>query len=191
MSLKMLAFELREDGEYAGWTDDAVLIHNGSGFEEIHFVSFGDGCAVGNPYKGTWPFTGTLPPLIDNPPIDEGCTAPPMDMEHGQTRIKLNCEGYWCDATPSVHGREYCEAIDMPCMPGSDPCIARLDCPPRPEGHPERIACETKFFGGDPLWQSDGTVVKHPDNRSLARCEDCTWIEVCLANGEKCTRREK
>jgi hypothetical protein len=61
MSLEMLAFEMREDGEYAGRDRDAVMVWAGDAFEEIHWVSFGDGCAVGNPYKATWPFSGVLP----------------------------------------------------------------------------------------------------------------------------------
>ena len=207
MSLKMLAFLLQEDGEYAGWNGDHVLIHSGNAFEEIHFVSFGDGCKAGNVYKGTHPFSGTLPPAnpVDPDPTPDpeptpnptSCDNPVMDMNHGQTRIKLDCDGYWCDATPSVHGGDFCAAIGLPCMPGYGtelPCVngmRRLDCPPRPEGHDDRQICETAFYLGDPLWRTDGTLIPNPENRSQARTTDGTWIEVCRADGTMCTRHER
>ena len=176
-----------------------MLIYVGNGFEEIHWVSFGDGCAVGNPYKGTWGFIGELPPPMvppppppPPPPVVGDCPDPQPPMDHARTRIKVHCpaagiDTKWCDATPLVHNMEYCNAI------GSD----RLDCPVRLEGHPDRYACETAFYGGDPLWRSDGEVRvkgwKTPDdpgddNRAQAFTPNGTWIEVCLADGTRCTR---
>jgi hypothetical protein len=58
----------------------------------------------------------------------------------------------------------------------------RCDCPPRPEGHAERHDCETVFFGGDPIWTSDGEVEVKEDNRALARSWG-TWLKVCTADG--------
>ena len=190
MSLQMLAFLAREKGYDCYQTSDVVQCRANDGIHEaFHWVSFGDGCSV-EKYDSAWPWNGPWPiPYSTIPPPGIECTAPSMDMNHGQTRIKLECKGPWCDITPSVHGRDYCAAIDMGCMPGTD-CVPRLDCPPRPEGHVERQACETRFFGGDPLWQSDGVVVPYPENRSKARCTECTWIEACLADGTKCTRHE-
>jgi len=189
MSLDMLAFLMRDAGHTCYRATDTVTCRAPDGiFEAFHWVSFGDGCAV-KKYDSAWEWNGPWPIPREAPPVEEDeCTAPPMDMNHGQTRIKMEC-GSDCDITPSVHGADYCAAIGMGCMPGTD-CVPRLDCPPRPEGHPERQACETRFFGGDPLWRSDGTLIANIENRSKAKCKDCTWLEACLADGTKCTRED-
>ncbi len=159
-------------------------------YEQFHPVGFTDGCyTLRGKYIGAWPYEGDA----------TTCTAPLPTRDDPRSQIALNCRGgdptrKWCDATPLCHGCDYCAEIGMPCMPGTGPgtgkpCIPRCDCPVRPEGSPDRAACEQYFTYGGFLWQSDGRVEHHPTNPARARCQDCTYIEVCQArNGNKCTR---
>jgi hypothetical protein len=75
------------------------------------------------------------------------------------------------DATLVVRSCEYCAAIGMGSMGG----LPRCGCPVRPEGHPERVACEALF----PItWSGHGNGTDNPAQRELAPTEAGT-VTAC------------
>jgi hypothetical protein len=168
-------------------------------WEEWHLFYYGNGCLVGNPYKNTWLYTGsggTVPPEPPvEPPSTGACSAPltpKVDRWGGpKAHNRVN------DSTPLFYGREtqrwdgttitgYCAALGM-----GDKlhCPARNECPGiKCE---ERVPCEqigvSGVYGGKPLWRSDGSV-NLTDNPYQATCSNCTWLEVCAADGTRCSR---
>jgi hypothetical protein len=76
----------------------------------------------------------------------------------------------------------------------------RLFCPVRPEGHPERLACETARVGhaadtgrAGPTWSANGkrcdgadggaSCLNHPDNQFLAFAYGVGRFRACAASG--------
>jgi hypothetical protein len=121
---------------------------------------------------------------------------PPLEV------FGLKCEAgkKWCDGTPKVYGcnfptpgKNFCREIGLGTMPGQ-PNVERCVCPAgNEEDGAKRSACEAKIVGepgppARPRWKSDGKVELHPENPFLARCSDCTYIEICKADGTKCTK---
>ncbi len=179
---------------------EAIFIHRDDRtYEENHAVFFGNGSWTNS---GRGRFVGCHkdmdpngppvdPPPVDPPPGIVVCENPSLPWTD-RDRYNIKCPhgvGNWCDSVMTVHGNAYCTEIGMGSMPGGG---ARWDCPPRPEGHPERHACESVFNGGqtgppgDPIWTSDGEVELKPKdgevNRAIARTTG-TWIRVCNADG--------
>jgi hypothetical protein len=185
MSLKMLAFELQQDGEYAGVGGDAVYIWDAprKAFNEIHWVSFGDGCPVGQPYKGTHPFTGTLPPPLGAEPGPE-CSAPRPRLQPDTMWFSLgqhSCPSGPCwDSTWMVKNQPgYCDNW------WSD---GRLRCPVRPEGHPQRESCENLLRGGQ-LWWCDGEPIQSlPGNVAQAECKG--HVKTCDQGNRWCAEAD-
>ena len=93
------------------------------------------------------------------------------------------------DATPLVAGAEYCREIGF--------TDGRNRCPVRPEGHPERGACETYAVGlaedtgrPGPTWRGDGKLCtdgsgceNHPDNQYLLWVYYSGKYQACVQNG--------
>ena len=95
------------------------------------------------------------------------------------------------DATPLVADAAYCSQIGFP---------DRSLCPVRPEGHPERVACETAVVGvasdtgrAGPTWSANGTsctgptggpsCLNHPENQYLAFAYGAGVFRACAASG--------
>ena len=71
----------------------------------------------------------------------EGCSDP-LPGPVVKVKAKIHVKGpnkYTLDATPLVGGREYCKEVGW--------TDNRIRCAVRPEGHPEREACEAYAVG--------------------------------------------
>jgi hypothetical protein len=129
-----------------------------------------------------------------------GCSAPippKCDTYNLKAHQKTN------DATCLVYNGEthkwdgstvagYCDAVGF---------VNRMHCPPRMEcdtpPNPRAVKCEERSAceaiatsgkpQGKPVWKSDGTV-NLSDNPFLATCDNCTWLELCNADGTGCGR---
>jgi hypothetical protein len=83
-----------------------------------------------------------LPRPANAPPEDSGCGRPfPPPISRFNVKVHFRAGEYWTlNATPLVgHDVEYCAAIGY--------TDGRSLCPVRPEGHPERLACEEWAVG--------------------------------------------
>ena len=142
----------------------------------------------------------TVGPGTEPPPTAEGCTTPVAPKVN---KFGLKAHQRTNDSTPQFYNGEaerwdgtkltgYCDAIGF---------VNRLHCPARMECgevvNPkavkcnERVACEalgvSGRIDGKPLWRSDGTV-HLSDNPFQATCKECTWLEICAADGTACQR---
>ena len=87
----------------------------------------------------------------------------------------------WFHCTPLVGpDAAYCAALGY--------TDGRLFCPPRLDGDPKREACEVQVMRGDPDWRSDGRVILK--NRLMAKCTECSYLEICLPDETHCARKE-
>jgi hypothetical protein len=106
--------------------------------------------------------------------------------------IHLKGPAAWTlDATPLVGpDPAYCAQIGF--------TDGRQFCPVRPEGHPERVACETWLVGvaadtgrPGPTWQRDGAYCtgpasgceNHGENQYLLRAFAAGTFSACATNG--------
>jgi hypothetical protein len=139
--------------------------------------------------RGAYAAPGTA-----TPPPAAGACPPPKPSKPGQNgglgRIGLKKHGAWLDATPQVYAGSPSEV-----PPGETYCVKSgygmaLWCPFRPEGHPDRQACELEGLGGSYRWESFpawlSPIVK-PDNPAQASCPGCERLRVCSALGEVCS----
>lgn len=186
VSLDALAARLRAPGRCVIAGQEAVFVQRlDKLWEEYHACYFGTGALVATgKYMGghSAPNTGTPPP---SPPATDACGEP---VPPPLTGFNLHGDRRKMDATPQVYGCAFCAAIGLGTMPGN-PSLQRCDCPAGNEDDAaKRSACEAKVVGGKPLWRSDGLVVVDSSNPFLASCSECAWIEVCKADGTKCTR---
>ena len=196
-------------GQHAPGTDEiAVAKKAGSPWEGFHIYAGdgwdnpnGDGTIVWAPQakRPVYKAPGTVSPPPP-PPVTDACGEPvPPPLTDFNLTIHLG-RRWPFDGTASVHGCGYkgpgtnfCRDIGLPTMP-NNPAVERCDCPAGNESDgAKRSACERKVIGepGPPanaLWRGNGTVEVNPDNHLLAACSGCTWIEVCKADGTKCTR---
>jgi hypothetical protein len=184
--LGWLAAEIVNRGTCAFAGQEAVFVLNGDkNWEEYHAVYFNDGITgiwiENGKYVANWKAEQTVPP-----PTSDTCGEP---VPPPLTDFSLHCGRTWCDATPSVHGCDFCAAIGLGEMPGQ-PGVQRCDCPAGNEDDPvKRQACELQVLGGAAFWRSDSGVEINQNNHLQARCSSpCTWIEVCKNDGTKCTR---
>jgi hypothetical protein len=108
----------------------------------------GPGTAVLYPQAGRDAWMPPVPPRPVKPPVESACgepVPPPLG------KIKLECrpgrDGVTvCDSTPLVYspGGTYCASVGSF---NDDGITGRLFCSPRPEGHPQRLACEQLILG--------------------------------------------
>jgi hypothetical protein len=115
-----------------------------------------------------------------------GCGEPlPPGIARMNTKIHLKGPKYTLDTTPLVHDAAYCRKIGFP---------DRTQCPVRPEGDPERVACETYAVGhamdtgrAGPTWYrngklctgQDGDCENHPDNQYLLWAYGSGYYQAC------------
>jgi hypothetical protein len=130
-------------------------------------------------------------PDAPNPPDTSGCGSPaPPDIARIKVKVHLRGPNAWTlDSTPLVGpDATYCASIGF--------TDGRQFCPVRPEGHPERVACETVAVGTavdtgrpGPTWRRDGSFCggasceNHPDNQYFVRAIASGNYEACARNG--------
>jgi hypothetical protein len=192
LTLGDLAAEMRKQGHCATgpWVDALAVVAPDGKVEEYHAVAFGTGCYTSDPnvnpkYRHT--YLGTTGGGGGGA---AGCTEPTPPPLY-TFAMKLEGTSWW-NGTPIVKGHDYCEAIGMGTMP--DGVQPRNECPVRNECPgvkcEERAACERVVMGGLATWRSDGQTIvdESNENHLLAKCKNCTWIEVCNANQTLCRR---
>jgi hypothetical protein len=125
------------------------------------------------------------------PPVEaEGCGEPlPPPIQKVNTKVHLRGPSKWTlDSTPLVAGADYCREIGF--------TDGRNRCPVRPEGHPEREACEAYAVGNaqdtgrtGPTWTRNGdfcdgeTCENHPENQYLLWIYVGGTYKACVENG--------
>ncbi len=130
-------------------------------------------------------------PSSEPTPDASGCDAPsPPPISRFNVKIHLRGPNSWTlDSTPLVGpDAAYCATIGF--------TDGRANCPVRPEGHPEREACETLAVGTaidtgrpGPTWQHDGSLCSgtncenHPDNQYFVRAFANGTYQACARNG--------
>jgi len=88
----------------------------------------------------------------------------------------------WIDATPKTKANEWCWAHYGPDGPWPDP-RSQSTCPLRPEGHPERTACDVAH--GTPQWFVDGVKVSSDDNDPFhVHAAAGSLVKACLVGSE-------
>jgi hypothetical protein len=108
--------------------------------------------------------------------------------------MKVHMQGptrWTLDSTPYVHGRDYCAQVGY--------TDGRADCAVRPEGHPERSACEEYALGHaddtgrqGPTWYLNGELCNgtncenHPDNQYLLWAYESGTYEACSNKNDIC-----
>ena len=96
------------------------------------------------------------PAPTPTPPGANGC-GDPLPPPIARMGAKIHIRGpnkYTLDVTPQVHDGAYCDKVGF---------VGRLDCPVRPEGAPDRLACEIYAIGyaadthrPGPTWTRNG-----------------------------------
>lgn len=130
------------------------------------------------------------------PPASSGCGQPyPPRISRVIVKLHIQTPDYWTlDSTAQVGPDfNYCREIGF--------TDGRSWCPVRPEGHPERLACEawavgkaedTGRFG--PTWSREGEswctgpesgCMQHPDNQSQLNVIAGGWYNACV-KGDVC-----
>jgi hypothetical protein len=123
----------------------------------------------------------------------DGCGAP-LPPAISKVKVKIHIRGvnkYTLDSTPLVSGAKYCAKIGF--------TDGRTRCPVRPEGHPERHACEAYAVGlaedtgrTGPTWTRNSSYCtdedhsgceNHPDNQYLLWAYKSGFYEACVKGG--------
>ena len=182
----------------------AVLAPDGL-WEEYHAVSFAAGSrgcwteSGRGKYKNAWPFNGSTPPPPPGPEPEPSACGEPVPPPLMRWQLGWHNEVF-ANATPMVRGREFCKSIGLTDI-GTD--IGRLFCPPRAEGHPERVACEKLIVGGFAAWKWEpkqpgdvcgnwqGNPLVFVCKRPGAGKVRPKWVEVCDVAGGVCKRIEQ
>jgi len=102
--------------------------------------------------------------------------------------VLVKHNGIWDSTYTTVGQAGFCTEIGMCCMPGTGPCgepgcIPRAGCPIRPEGHPERHACEREFIGSQKWW-CNGQPIPSAANPAQAVCTGT--VRTCTEDGKAC-----
>jgi len=193
----LMAARIRLSGRDAGQSlkraegkkSDCIFVARAVGsdlFEEDHVFEYGGGKSTTGPnmVKALYRYDLVVTTGACGPPV-----LPPLQS------IDLKPEGKWMGGTPQFHGcdfpapaENYCAKAGLGTMP-NDPNVVRCDCPAWSEADPQQRMCrEHQALLGDASWHTDGILERNPENHLQARCSDCSWIEVCSADGGKCTR---
>jgi hypothetical protein len=124
----LVAEELRKMGYCASgpWVDATAILALDGYWEEMHVCSTGNGCYTSNPYLKAWKYKGTNPtPPDPTPPAERVCQGDVCTVSEILCKLHQPGQGLW-DCTPK-------------CPNGQ---------PVRPEGAPDRAACEQEAMGG-------------------------------------------
>jgi hypothetical protein len=120
----------------------------------------------------------------------KGATGCPDPQPLPVSTYACRWNGQWWDCTPQQHGCEQCAAIGMGEFGGNIrcDCPVRNECPDTPgyEGMCDsRATCERVAMGGFPVWKGDAPVTVNEDNenRLQARCDGCSTLTICSADG--------
>lgn len=157
-TLALLAQAINDKGGCArGPWDDEVAIQRADGHVDgWHAVAFGTGGYTGNPGGDSWRY-GTDP---------GGCGPPlPGPLHHAKVKLFQTEPKRTYDSAFLVGpDADYCAAVGY--------TDGRSMCTVRPDGHPERDACE-ELAVGTPQWTFDGTGRCFPrPNPYQYRCDD-------------------
>lgn len=172
VTLDRLAARLRAPGRCVISGIEAVFVQRSDGlWEEYHAVYFGSGALIpGGKPMGVHRSDSTAPPP---PPSASACPAPvppPLWTAEtlppgwsgdlvGQPRWTLKCKEHGpriADCTPVFQDVWNGEACGY-CMAVMGPeARNRCTCPMRPDGHPDRVACEISISGGFVLESRNG-----------------------------------
>ncbi len=153
--------------------------------------------ATPTPTPGTPPPPEPPPPPAPEPtpepppPDDTGECGPPYPPEIQKVKAKIHLTGpnkWTLDSTALVSGSDYCREIGF--------TDGRSRCPVRPEGHPEREACEAYAVGRardtgrtGPTWERNGEFCdgfaceNHPNNQHLLWAYKAGRYAACAKNG--------
>lgn len=146
------------------------------------------------PAPSATPGPSPTPSPTPAPPDASGCGNPlPPAISRMNVKVHIRGPNKWTlDSTPLVHDGAYCAKVGF--------TDGRLDCPVRPEGAPDRVACETYAVGRaqdtgrpGPTWTRNGHLCtgasgdcdNHEDNQYLLYAygggvyEACTEDDVC------------
>jgi hypothetical protein len=141
------------------------------------------------------PNTGPLPTQPGGGTTSAGCGPPaPPPVSRVKVNVHLVQSSHTVlDATPLVGpDASYCRAIGY--------TDGRSFCPVRPDGHPERGACEALRVGRasdtgrvGPTWSADGrpcqgpetraSCLNHPDNQFLVYAYGSGTFRACVTGG--------
>jgi len=150
------------------------------------------------PTPGPTPDDATIPARPGHPgggSGSDGCGAPaPPPLARMNVNVQnQSADRALLDATPLVGpDASYCRQIGF--------TDGRSLCPVRPDGHPQRVACETVLVGvatdtgrAGPTWSADGkacngpdggaSCLNHPDNQYLAFAFGSGVFRACAASG--------
>jgi hypothetical protein len=131
-------------------------------------------------------------PTPEPSPTANGCGSPtPPPISRFNVKVHLRGASFWTlDATPLVGpDAAYCASIGF--------TDGREYCPVRPEGHPEREACEAAMVGKaldtgrpGPTWRLDGSFCSgaddcenHPENQYFVKAYASGSYQACARNG--------
>ncbi|MFN8090731.1 MAG: hypothetical protein U0599_00580 [Vicinamibacteria bacterium] len=184
----------------ADYTYERIQLKNENGFSETYDII----SSAGYIRRGGGVYFETCTPssfpvdLGDSvPPAGSGCGAPyPPPIYRFRVHVYVqNQDTTSLDSTPLVRDAIYCAQIGYP---------DRVECPVRPEGSPERVACETWAVGyaqdsgrAGPTWTfhtdehpdgiyctgKDSGCVNHPSNQYQLNAYDSGWYRACGRNG--------
>ena len=120
-----------------------------------------------------------------------GATGCPDPQPLPVSTFACHWNGQWYDCTPQQHSCSQCEAIGMGEFNGGIrcDCPVRNECPDTPgyEGMCDsRATCERVAMGGYPVWRGVGGGVEvntANENRLQARCDGCSALTICAADG--------
>jgi len=133
---------LRADGYcvMAFGVDQLVIGANAERVKGYHLVNHGGGDVHYWPPRYEGDLEVRAPAPVPTPSSTCGEPTPP---EIGRMRVTASVrptgagDVWFGDVTPKVRGREFCASIGSP----------DVFCSPRPEGHPERAACDRAIVG--------------------------------------------
>lgn len=129
-------------------------------------------------------------PSASPTPDASGCGDPlPPPITQIVVKVHMKGDDAWTlDSTPLVHDFAYCTEVGF---------VNRADCPVRPEGNPERSACELYAVGRakdnnrpGPTWYFKGGFCtgrpsgcqNHPENQYLLRTYVSGTFKACARN---------
>lgn len=169
-TLALLAEAIREAGGCAlgPWVDEVAIRRADGHVDGWHAVAFSTGGYTADPIGDSWRFGAAPPP---------GCGVPvPGPLHHVNLKLFQTLPKRTYDATFLVGpDAGFCAAIGY--------TDGRAFCPVRPDGHPERDACEQLRVGA-PVWtfEGEGECFARP-NPYLYRCENDAHgtLEVCAS----------